>query len=194
MKRSVCEIYDGCYDEERMSRYVIGYISFVVDRSFFSCIPCGKMDGHLKYRTGGFCTIDEDGDSTIKRGKINEHDSKVVICGNHIAGDRMLVNTLCHELVHAYDHCTTYFDASDLELVACSEIRASALSRECYILEEMKRGNFTIRKQFDKCVKRRAALSVSGNPFCESKEKAEEIVNSVFDICIKDTAPFERIP
>eukprot|EP00959_Pyramimonas_sp_CCMP1952_P061654 1288516-Pyramimonas_sp.AAC.1 len=42
------------------------------------------------------------------------------------------------------------------------------------------------------CAKRRAELSVNMNPHC--KGKAKNAVESVFDVCFKDTAPFERLP
>lgn len=42
-------------------------------------------------------------------------------------------------------------------------------------------------------MKRRALLSVLGNPNCD-EIKAKMAVDKVFDVCYKDTAPFEFQP
>ena len=44
----------------------------------------------------------------------------------------------------------------------------------------------------EKCVKRRAALSVKANPNCA--DKAEEYIDAAFERCYKDTYPFDRHP
>ena len=43
------------------------------------------------------------------------------------------------------------------------------------------------------CVKRRAAISIM-NAMNVTRETADEAVNSVYDVCFKDTEPFDRIP
>lgn len=43
------------------------------------------------------------------------------------------------------------------------------------------------------CVKRRAILSILGNPSCKSPEMAEKVVNEVWDSCFKDTRPFDEV-
>jgi mitochondrial inner membrane protease ATP23 len=52
---------------------------------------------------------------------------------------------------------------------------------------------FTFTKKHQTCVRRRAALSVSANPYCDSKEQAEKIVNEVFESCWNDTRPFDEV-
>lgn len=49
-----------------------------------------------------------------------------------------------------------------------SEIRASNLSGDCKFMQEFMRGNIGIKAQHQKCVKRRATLSVAMNPNCPS--------------------------
>lgn len=44
-----------------------------------------------------------------------------------------------------------------------------------------------------RCVRRRAELSVSMKPACEGP-RAKDAVNAVLESCIKDTAPFHRHP
>jgi hypothetical protein len=42
-------------------------------------------------------------------------------------------------------------------------------------------------------VKRRAILSIVGNPSCESEEMATKVVNEVWESCFKDTRPFDEV-
>lgn len=78
--------------------------------------------------------------------------------------------------------------------MACTEIRAENLSGECHWLRELQSGRmFTdFVGHGEKCVKRRAALSVKANPNCA--EKADEYVEAAFERCYKDTFPFDRHP
>ncbi|PSC73865.1 mitochondrial inner membrane protease ATP23 [Micractinium conductrix] len=109
--------------------------------------------------------------------------------------DEIEINhALTHELVHAYDHCRgKNLDWTNCQHHACSEIRAAALSGDCDFKMELLRGNVAVQGQFQKCVRRRAELSVSMNPYCKGT-KAAAAVDSVFEGCFADTAPFDRIP
>lgn len=107
-------------------------------------------------------------------------------------------DTISHELIHAYDHCTVNIDWGNCDHYACSEIRAASLSGDCKWTRELRRGHLGIAKQHQACVKRRATLAVRQIPFCQGKnangeEIAEEAVNRVFESCFKDTAPFDEI-
>ena len=42
-------------------------------------------------------------------------------------------------------------------------------------------------------MKRRAILSIVGNPSCESEEMATKVVNEVWESCFKDTRPFDEV-
>jgi len=117
----------------------------------------------------------------------------VVVCENQLPGDRNLEELLTHELIHAFDHCRAEVNWDDCEHHACSEIRAAALSGDCRYSNEFFRGNFAFSMQHQRCVKRRAILSVAANPSC-SKEKAEAAVESAFDRCYFDTMPFDHFP
>lgn len=51
-----------------------------------------------------------------------------------------------------------------------------------------------VRNDLDQaCVKRRAYLSVLGNPSCKSPDMAEKAVNEVWESCFKDTRPFDEV-
>lgn len=118
----------------------------------------------------------------------------ILICSNKIYSKWQLEDTLAHEMVHAYDQCKFNVDWSDLKHHACSEIRASALSGECRMMNQMFRAaKFNFSKGHQECVKRRATLSVRANPNCKSDLEAARVVNQVFDSCYFDTRPFDDI-
>ncbi|EDK36365.2 hypothetical protein PGUG_00463 [Meyerozyma guilliermondii ATCC 6260] len=118
----------------------------------------------------------------------------ILLCSNWIKDKWQLEDILTHELVHAYDHLKFKVDLTNLKHHACTEIRASALSGECRILNEIKKtGLGDFGSKFQACVRRRAAISVSANPNCSSKEEAESVVNAVWESCFNDTRPFERV-
>lgn len=118
----------------------------------------------------------------------------ILLCANWIQSKWQLEDILTHELVHAYDHLKFDVDLSNLRHHACTEIRASMLSGECRILNEILRtGLANFGKKFQHCVQRRAILSVTANPVCKDKEEAAAAVSTVWRSCFNDTRPFERI-
>ena len=146
----------------------------VPDRAaFVSCQPC---DDKL---TGGF----------------NTEDNHIVLCQNlpkAMRQQQVVDHTLIHELVHAYDQCRAHVQWGNCEHHACSEIRAAGLSGECDWKQEFNRGNINLAGQHQKCVRRRAELSLMMNPSCCQGTKPKEAVDAVFDRCYADTAPFEK--
>lgn len=118
----------------------------------------------------------------------------VLVCQNRVLDKYHLEDTVSHELVHVYDNAKFKVDWLNLKHHACSEIRASSLSGECRISNQFWRGAMeNFKKGHQDCVKRRAIISVSNHPLCESKQQAKELVNEVWDSCFNDTRPFERI-
>lgn len=97
-----------------------------------------------------------------------QDDGGVVLCSNHINTQSHLSTTLVHEAVHAFDQCRAQIDWSNCVHHACSEIRAAALSGDCnFGREVMIRRNVGFGGQFQRCVKRRAEISVGMNPNCD---------------------------
>lgn len=142
-----------------------------VHRSFFRVENCDAQAG------GGFRPPDG-----------------VILCHNHLLSQQEVNHALTHELLHAYDHCRARnVDWHNCEHHACSEIRAASLSGDCNFKQELMRGNYGLRKQHQVCVRRRAELSMSMNPSCKGL-RGRLAVDKVFDACLKDTAPFDRIP
>ena len=88
-------------------------------------------------------------------------------------------------LVHAYDQCRAKVDWKSGAHHACAEIRASSLSGECDLSQEINRGVFGLMAHHGKCVKRRAALSLA----LAGRAEPEATVDAVFDRCYADTAP-----
>ncbi|KAK9465056.1 mitochondrial inner membrane protease ATP23 [Lipomyces arxii] len=118
----------------------------------------------------------------------------VLLCQNHVSGKLHLEDTLAHELVHAYDEMKFHVDWMNLKHHACSEIRASNLSGECRMVNEIfRRGQIHLTRQHQECVRRRAVMSVMGNPNCKDEDHAKKVVSQVWDSCFNDTRPFDEI-
>lgn len=116
----------------------------------------------------------------------------MVLCQNNVQTQTQVHDTLTHELIHAFDFCRAKVSWDNCEHHACTEIRAANLSGDCMFTKEFDRGRFGVAAHQQECVKRRAILSVQGNPKCA--DRAAEVVEKVFETCFNDTAPFERIP
>lgn len=84
-------------------------------------------------------------------------DKLIVLCRSNLISSRQVATTIQHELIHAFDDCKDKLDTTSCESVACSEVRAAALSGDCDVSEELMRGNFPLLKR---CVRRRALVHV----------------------------------
>jgi len=127
------------------------------------------------------------------RGQFSTQHSRVILNSITLADQRSALRTVVHELVHAYDHCRVEMDYSDPKHLACTEIRASNLSGECGWTEEFKRMQFGFARQQQKCVARRAALSIRGHTALRDQDP-KQVVGSVFRRCFADTEPLPRDP
>ena len=151
--------------------------------SFFECQECPP---NIR---GGFVPPSVD----VSTGKRDP--AKIALCDTGFPEGQNGVNiTLAHELIHAYDHCRAKIKWDSCVQHACTEVRAANLSGDCSFHREfVGRGQYSFKGQGQKCVKRRALLSVMGNPNCD-EIKAKMAVDKVFDVCYQDTAPFEYAP
>ncbi|KAI8615654.1 peptidase M76 [Chytriomyces sp. MP71] len=116
------------------------------------------------------------------------------LCQENLRSRVHLEDTLTHELVHAFDWCTMDWDLANLRQQACSEIRAGLISGDCRITSELMRGRIPTAfgmKRIEACVKRRAVLSLLGNPVCKGRDEAMDVVNAAYPACSQDRAPFE---
>jgi inner membrane protease ATP23 len=119
---------------------------------------------------------------------------QILLCQNRIRGDEEMTKILTHEIIHAFDDCRANLDWRDCVHHACTEIRASNLSRECRWMEEFKRLQLHGVNGQQSCVRRRAELSVQMNPFCNKPGQARLAVEAAWEICYRDTAPFQHCP
>ena len=102
--------------------------------------------------------------------------------------------TLTHELIHAWDYCRAAADPSNCRHLACTEVRASNLSGDCDFGVELARGglrDFAVRGHQQKCVRRRAELSLSTHPHCVAARRGvKATVDDVWEPCYADVSPF----
>lgn len=102
--------------------------------------------------------------------------------------------TITHELIHAWDHCRAVVEPANCRHIACTEIRAANLSGDCDLGAEFTRGgvrDFTVRGHQQKCVRRRAELSLSAHPHCVAAARGvKATVDDVWEPCYKDVSPF----
>lgn len=142
---------------------------------FFRCQPC-ENEGII----GAFSPAKDD------------EKAHVVLCEDNISkfqvSAKHVERTAAHELVHAYDTCRAKVDWHNCLHLACTEVRAANLSGDCTMGAEMGRGQFSVKGQGERCVRRRAELSVAGHEHC--KDIAKAAVEKVFDRCLSDRAPF----
>ncbi|KAJ3381100.1 Mitochondrial inner membrane protease atp23 [Entophlyctis sp. JEL0112] len=120
--------------------------------------------------------------------------AQIRLCEENMLFKEQLEDTLTHELVHAYDWCTANWDLTNCRHQACSEVRAGLLSAECRMALELARGRVPVQlgmKRIEACVKRRAVLSLTANPWCSDLAAAKAAVDAVFPACAADRAPFE---
>ncbi|KAA0150468.1 hypothetical protein FNF29_05271 [Cafeteria roenbergensis] len=126
------------------------------------------------------------------------HDRRQVLVNSLVIKSQSdALTLLLHELTHAYDACRVYVDPGNCRHSACSEIRASNLSTECSWQNEWfgtrRTPHLGFRAQQQACVKRRAAKSIGMLEACKGKDP-RAVVDSVFERCYADTAPFPRTP
>lgn len=119
----------------------------------------------------------------------------ILLCQNRLMNRWHMEDTLSHELIHWYDNLKWSVNWLNLKQHACSEIRASSLSGECRFWQEFKRQGFKIpiNRGHQQCVRRRALISLQGNPNCKDEKMANRIIDEVWDSCFKDTRPFDEI-
>ncbi|KAK3579056.1 hypothetical protein CHS0354_029914 [Potamilus streckersoni] len=119
--------------------------------------------------------------------------NQVVVCKNMSKTKNACCNVMAHELLHAFDACRAKVDFSDLQHLACTEIRAANLNH-CYFLSAWETGiayPWNFKEKHRECVKNKAILSVILVRNLPAV-KAREIVDKVFDKCYQDLEPFGR--
>ncbi|GAA99961.1 uncharacterized protein L969DRAFT_96578 [Mixia osmundae IAM 14324] len=124
----------------------------------------------------------------------HDPETGIFLCQETVIRDEgVLRSTLAHELIHLWDHRRFHLDYRNPRHRACTEIRAANLSGDCSWKNEVNRGHFSIPRQHQLCVRRRALLSLTTGYSAIPKEEAERVINEVWDSCFADTRPFDEI-
>jgi inner membrane protease ATP23 len=126
--------------------------------------------------------------------------AQIILCANRkLPREETAVENIVHEMIHAFDNCRAKVDWSNPVHRACSEIRAANLSGDCHWIREYERYRYRkewmmpMLKQQQACVRRRAILSVKEMPGM-TEEAAAAAVDTAWQTCYQDHAPFERPP
>lgn len=171
-----------------MVRFMVKHLVLV------GCNPVSPREGELPPKIFiGMCPPDVAGGFSPSPPDRPPSEAGLMVCANRLLGKTHMEDTLAHEMIHWWDHCRFNVDWSNLNHHACSEIRAASLSGDCRWSRELRRHNYGIVKQHQKCVRRRAILSVESNPACPDHEAAKRAVDEVWDACFNDTRPFDEI-
>lgn len=119
--------------------------------------------------------------------------NQIVICQNMCRMDGLVAGVLTHEMIHMFDHCRHKLDFSNIEHLACTEIRAANLTH-CSYISAMSQGDASpirIQERHQDCVRTKAAYSVEAVRHVGIAE-ARNIVNKVFPQCYADMEPIGR--
>jgi inner membrane protease ATP23 len=124
-------------------------------------------------------------------GQYDPDSNSIRIC-HHVYDEEQVQNTITHELIHAYEYfvvntsyCTQRLNQSDCSSIACSEVRAAAMSGDCNLREELLRGNWHW-DYFQRCVRRRAQMATNMQPHCRNYS-----IETEFAKCFQDRSPVE---
>ncbi|KAI8578299.1 hypothetical protein K450DRAFT_248175 [Umbelopsis ramanniana AG] len=102
---------------------------------------------------------------------------RIVLCCENIRSREDVEKTVVHELVHAFDASRKGTFDSLCHLVACGEVRASAIGQCNDIKHEGKKKDCILRDAIN-----------STREHCGAN--AEKVVQQVYEKCVRDEAPF----
>ncbi|XP_060566415.1 mitochondrial inner membrane protease ATP23 homolog [Ruditapes philippinarum] len=119
--------------------------------------------------------------------------NQVVVCQNVIKNRAACCNVLSHEMLHAFDHCRAKLDISNIEHMACTEVRAANMFH-CTLVSAFANGEakpWNYLNRHVNCVKRKAMTSIMVVRNVTEQE-ASDAVDKVFNRCYNDLEPFGR--
>ena len=137
------------------------------------------------------CDICKDGREFVNAGGYDDTTNQVFLCSNNIRNKFGVIHgTLLRNLLHMYDVCTKKVDFTNVNHLACMEIRKANLAG-CNLGIHLTRINpFSIGAEHAGCVKQTATY-VLGEKL-NDPERAEIAVSNVFQKCYKDLEPIGR--
>lgn len=119
--------------------------------------------------------------------------NQVVICQNTATNPGIVQSVLTHEFIHMFDSCQNKLDFTNLEHLACTEIRAANLAH-CSWLSAWISGDtsiFNFKETHQYCVKNKALSSVMAVRDV-TEEEGMRAINKVFEKCYNDLEPLGR--
>ncbi|CAK9811182.1 Mitochondrial inner membrane protease ATP23 homolog [Anthophora plagiata] len=117
--------------------------------------------------------------------------NQIIICQN--AAQSRVQSSLVHEMVHMFDYCRNHLDLTNLDHLACTEIRAANMCH-CSFLGACSQGIASpihIKEVHKECVANKAIKSILAVQNV-SEEEAKESVSRVFNRCYNDLEPIGR--
>ncbi|KAK9876770.1 hypothetical protein WA026_015007 [Henosepilachna vigintioctopunctata] len=119
--------------------------------------------------------------------------NQIVVCQNTAKSTGIVQGVLTHEFIHMLDHCQNKLDFTNLEHLACTEIRAANLAH-CSWMSAWMNGDtsiFNFKETHQNCVKSKALSSVMAVRNV-SEDDAMKAINKVFPKCYNDLEPIGR--
>lgn len=119
--------------------------------------------------------------------------NQIVVCQNVAKSEGMTQGVLMHEMIHMFDYCNNKVDFTNIDHLACTEIRAANLAH-CSFMSAWMQGDaslLNIRAQHQNCVKTKALASVLAVRKV-TKDEAIAAVERVFPKCYADLEPVGR--
>ena len=137
------------------------------------------------------CEIDR---SRSLRGGFDRTYCQIILYPEQLHSSEEICTILEHELIHAVDYCRAKVDFDNPSHLACTEIRAAALSNQCSLFNHISSSSrpFRWKNEHARCVKDRARESMETSTQ-HSRKELERIIESVFQRCYHDTEPFDQL-
>lgn len=120
--------------------------------------------------------------------------NQIVICQNVVSSKGIIQGILTHEMIHMFDYCRNKLDFTNIDHLACTEIRAANLTH-CSYLSALMNGDIpfgSVKEMHQICVKNKALASILAVRENVSKEEAIAAVQRVFSKCYSDLEPIGR--
>ncbi|XP_061186368.1 mitochondrial inner membrane protease ATP23 homolog [Saccostrea echinata] len=122
-------------------------------------------------------------------GGYDPNTNQIVLCHTNIPPSATC-KLLFHEMTHAFDDCRAKVDFTNIEHLACTEIRAAAFA-DCGIISSLLNNTgFDIRNKHKDCVRKHALRSILTTRNI-TEEKGRQVIDGVFDKCYSDVTPFD---
>ncbi|KAK6928416.1 Peptidase M76, ATP23 [Dillenia turbinata] len=132
----------------------------------------------------------------VKASSLSGRPSSLVGSMTAAAGALNCKKSSAYQIMVCGNHMNLQDDVNNEVRIPCDKpflIRAGHLSGDCHYKRELLRGYIKMRGHEQDCVRRRVMKSLTANPYC-SEAAVKDAMEAVWEICYKDTKPFDRAP